>query len=147
MQTYIIRRLLLVIPTLLIVSMFVFAIARLIPGDVLDLMIAEQEPSQVEVSRADLIKKLGLDVPIHIQYIRWLGNIILHGDLGESLWTSRKVTEEIFQRAPVSAELGILALITSIIGGISLGIYSAIRQDTIGDYIGRSLSILSLSLP
>jgi len=101
-------------------------------------------------------EQLGLDVPIWQQYLRWLGvwpqkngsiSGVLEGDLGKSLWSERIIRDEILQRVPISLELGIVALITALLMAFPIGIYSAIRQDTIGDYIGRSFAILCIGIP
>jgi len=92
-------------------------------------------------------EKLGLDVPVHIQYGRWIGDIILHGDLGKSMWTRRSATKMIMERLPVSLELGSLAIIIALFISIPIGVYSAVRQDTVGDYIGRSFAIACIALP
>lgn len=148
MSAYIIRRLILIIPTFLIVTMIIFFTIRLIPGSIIDLMLAEQatvvDPT-VDV-RADLEQRLGLDVPIHVQYVRWIGNVF-RGDLGNSLWKNYPVTEELIHRFPVSFELGILAIIISLLISIPIGTYSAIRQDTIGDYLARSFAIICIAIP
>lgn len=91
--------------------------------------------------------KLGLDRPILVQYGSWLSNIVLHGDLGNSLWTNVPVLDEIRFSIPVSFELGALGLVLALIIALPIGIYSAIRQDTIGDYIGRSISIFFIAVP
>ena len=146
MRAYIIRRLLLVIPTLLFVTVIVFFSIRLIPGDVIQLMAAEQE--WVAGKGADAIRhELGLDVPIHVQYGRWMERIVMHGDLGNSLWTGRPMIEQIIAKIPVSFELGFLALIIAQLIALPVGIYSAIRQDTVGDYTGRSMAIAMIALP
>jgi len=153
MRAYVIRRLLLIIPTLFIVTVIIFFTVRLIPGDVIDQMIMEAGPESVgvteeeqEANREALRQKLGLDMPIHIQYGRWMGGI-LQGDLGKSLWTGRPVTGDIIQRFPVSLELGLIALVVALLISLPVGVYSAIRQDTWGDYVGRSIAILAISLP
>jgi len=89
---------------------------------------------------------LGLDVPLHEQYFRWMGNM-LQGDLGRSLVSNRPLTEELRTRLPVTLELSVLSLFFTLVCSIPLGIYSAIRQDTVGDYVGRSLSIAFLAIP
>ena len=155
MRTYIIRRILLTIPTLLMVTMLVFSSIHFIPGDILDLLMSSSvsqasgaETSSGGVTREWLEKKLGLDVPIHIQYGRWLGNILLHGDLGTTLTTDEPVWETFVRpRIPVSLELGLIALLILLLLAIPIGTYSAIRQNTLGDYAGRGLSILMLSIP
>ena len=79
--------------------------------------------------------------------MRWVGNIILHGDLGTSIWKSTPVSQEIMARIPVTIELGLLSLITALVISFPIGVYSAIRQDTGGDYIARSFAILCISVP
>ncbi len=146
MRAYIIRRLLLVIPTLLLVTVIVFFSIRLIPGDVIQLMAAEQE--WIAGKGAEAIRhELGLDVPIHVQYGRWMERIVMHGDLGNSLWTGRPMVEQIIAKIPVSFELGFLALIIAQLIALPVGIYSAIRQDSGGDYVGRSMAIAMIALP
>lgn len=148
MSSYLIRRILLIIPTLFLVSLLVFFIVRLVPGSIVELMAAEMiEESAVEVNPEVIRKMLGLDTPIHIQYVRWITGIITRGDLGKSLWTERPVTEEILTRLPVTFELGAFALIISIIISLPVGFYSAIRQDSAGDYFGRVFAIGMLAVP
>ena len=151
MRAYIIRRLLLTIPTLLLVTIIVFMAARLIPGDVVDQMIVQygdtrEEGESLEMTRQWLRHELGLDLPLHIQYGRWLGGVF-RGDVGKSLWTGVSTAESIFEKFPVSFELGLLATIIALIIAIPIGIYSAIRQDSIGDYITRSFAIACIALP
>lgn len=137
------------IPTLLLVTILVFLLVRFIPGSVIDLMVGEM--ISATVSSADLTAEtlkdiLGLDEPIHVQYGHWLSGVV-RGDLGSSLWTHRAITEEILRSLPISLELGILAIITSMLIAIPIGVYSAVRQDTWGDYVGRTVAILAISLP
>jgi len=150
MSTYIIRRLLLIIPTLLLVTIIVFLSVRFIPGSIIDMMTSQMTLEALDIEgqtpREYITHILGLDEPIYMQYGKWLGHVLV-GDLGRSLWTDRKITEEILHRLPISLELGILALITSMMIAIPIGVYSAVRQDTIGDYFGRSFAILCISLP
>ncbi|HEY0819231.1 MAG TPA: ABC transporter permease, partial [Rhizobacter sp.] len=98
-------------------------------------------------SREQVIAALGLDKPMWEQYVTWVSNIVLRGDLGNSLWQNSPVTEFLKARMPVTFELGLLALIVGLMIAIPIGVYSAIRQDTAGDYIGRSFSILLLAVP
>ena len=148
MRAYVVRRLLLILPTIFLASLIVFFIIRLIPGTVIDLMLAQHDVSaSLEQDRAMIESALGLDVPIHIQYGRWMGNIILHGDLGNSLWSNTPVVDDIIAKIPVTFELGLMALIVALLIAFPIGIYSAIRQDTIGDYIGRSFAILCVAVP
>jgi peptide/nickel transport system permease protein len=143
LRQYIIKRLLLIVPTLLLVSAIVFSLTRLIPGDVVVLMFEEKAYAKdLDALRA----KLGLDKPLYIQYGAWLGKVV-QGDLGESLWTKRPVLEEIVRRLPVSAELGALAIVVALCLALPIGVLSAIRQDTVQDYTARSLAIVGLSVP
>jgi peptide/nickel transport system permease protein len=148
MLNYLIRRLLALIPTLLFASMIVFCVVRLVPGDVIDLMLSENDFSSTDLeTRSQIEEALGLDKPIYIQYWYWIGNIVRHGDLGNSLWQDTAVVDDIFARLPVTIELGILSLLVALFIAIPIGIYSAVRQETVFDYIGRSFSILALAVP
>ncbi len=147
MMFYFLRRLLALIPTLLIASVIAFCVVRLVPGDVLDLMLSQNAHSSGTIEdRAQLEKALGLDRPLYVQYFEWLGNV-LRGDFGASLWRNIPVLEEVATRLPVTLELGVLALLLALLIGVPTGIYSAIRQETLGDHIGRSFSILALAIP
>jgi peptide/nickel transport system permease protein len=147
MQAYIVRRLLALIPTLFFASLIVFVTVRLIPGSVIDLMLSQNDISADKVSRDQLISTLGLDKPMWEQYGRWIGGILLHGDFGRSLWQNTPVAELLQARLPVTFQLGFMALIVALTVAIPIGAYSAIRQDTMGDYVGRSFSILMLAVP
>jgi peptide/nickel transport system permease protein len=143
MRQYVLKRLLLVVPTLLLVSVIVFSLMRMIPGDVVVLMFEEKAYAEdLEALRA----KLGLNRPIYAQYGIWLGRVA-QGDLGESLWTKRPVLEELARRLPISAELGAMAITFALCLAMPIGVLSAIRQDTLKDYAARSLAIMGLSIP
>ena len=145
MHTFIIRRILALLPTLIFTSIIVFASIRLIPGDVIDLMLAQNDISTGN-DRAVIEAALGLDKPIYMQYFLWVGDI-LQGDLGRSLWQNTPVTEQLALTLPITFELGALALIVALSVAIPIGIYSAMKQDTMGDYIARSFSLLMLAIP
>lgn len=147
MQAYIIRRLLALIPTLFFASVIVFVTVRLIPGDIIDLMLSSNDIGANKKSREQLEMALGLDQPMVTQYFRWIGALLFHGSLGQSLWQSTSVMEEILHRLPVTFELGLMSLIVALIVGIPIGVYSAVVQDTVGDYIARSFAIIALALP
>lgn len=147
MQAYIARRLLALIPTLFFASVIVFVTVRLIPGDIIDLMMSQNDISAGKKDREALQAALGLDKPIYLQYFRWIGAILFSGDMGKSLWQNTPVTEQLLQRLPVTFELGLLSLLVALSVAIPIGVYSAIRQDTAGDYITRSFSILMLAVP
>ena len=147
MRGYILRRLLALLPTLVLASLIVFVTVRLIPGDVIDLMLSQNDVSADKRSREQLISALGLDVPMWQQYFRWIGAIVLHGDLGNSLWQGTPVTSQLLARLPVTFELGAIALAVGLVIALPIGVYSALRQDTPGDYLARSFSILLLAVP
>jgi len=147
MQAYIARRLLALIPTLFFASLIVFVTVRLIPGSVIDLMLSQNDISAGKASREQLISALGLDKPMWEQYGRWMGGILLRGDFGQSLWQNTPVAELLQARLPVTFQLGFMALLVALTVAIPIGAYSAIRQDTAGDYVGRSFSILMLAVP
>lgn len=149
---YVIRRLALSVVTVVVASFLVFTLMRLTPGTVVDAMIAQyrgMNPEQIDVdrARADIERSLGLDRPFLTQYGRWIAGIVLRGDLGESLWRRTPVLREIAARWPVTAQLGLLAFIISQLIALPIGIYSAVRQDTLGDYLGRSFAILAIAVP
>jgi peptide/nickel transport system permease protein len=143
LRRYIAKRLLIAIPSLLIASLIVFTLPRLIPGDAVQLMLAEKAYAKdIDELRA----KLGLDRPLYVQYFEWAGRA-LRGDFGESLWTRRPVLEEIGQRLPVTLTLAVLALTFALAIAIPVGVVSAARQDTLADFVARSTAILGLSVP
>ena len=100
-----------------------------------------------EIDRAALERRLGLDVPVYVQYGRWVGGIFLRGTLGQSLMGGDTVEQSIAQRLPVTIQLGLMAIVIGLVIAVPVGIYSAIRQDTAADYVGRSLAILGLATP
>jgi peptide/nickel transport system permease protein len=143
LKRYVVKRLFVAIPSLLIASLIVFALPRLIPGDVVQLMLEEKAYAKdVDELRA----KLGLDRPMYVQYVEWLGRVA-RGDLGESLWTRRPVLEELARRIPVTMTLGACATVFAVLIALPVGIVSAARQDTLKDYVARSAAVLGLSVP
>ena len=161
MRAYLIRRLLLIVPTLWILTTLVFLSVRFLPGDTVDAIIGEVEAQGVEVDRAAIERMLGLDVPAWVQYGRWIGvlptphwitgesefNGFLQGTLGDSLLGFRSVEEKIIDRLPVTIQLGVMAIVIGLVIALPVGIYSAIRQDTAADYAGRSIAIIGLATP
>jgi peptide/nickel transport system permease protein len=155
MRVYIIRRLLLIIPTVLLTSIIIFITIRLIPGSIIDIMV-EQFGAYAKVDRAAVENELGLNVPIYIQYGRWVGVVpqadgkisgVMEGNLGDSLWHGTPVISEIESSWPVTFELAVLGLIISQAIALPIGIYSSIRQDTWGDYVARTFAILCIAVP
>ena len=147
MRAYAIRRLLALVPTLLFASLIVFLTVRLIPGDVIDLMLSQNDISADKQSRKQLEAALGLDTPLPLQYLKWIAAILFEGSLGRSLWQNTPVTSLLAERMPVTFELGLLAMLVAVAVALPIGILAAIRQDTAGDYVGRSFSILMLAVP
>jgi len=143
MRSYVLRRLVIAVPSLLIASLIVFVLPRLIPGDVVQLMLQEKAYGK---DLDDLRAKLGLNRPIPIQYVEWLGKIV-RGDLGESLWTRQPVWGEVVRRMPVTLMLGAMAIVVALLVGIPIGVLSAVRQDGVIDFVARSGAILGLSIP
>ena len=149
MRAYIIRRLFLMIPTLFILTILVFLSLRFIPGDVIDIMQARMESDEMmtALDREAMERQLGLDVPVYVQYGRWMGGILLHGTLGNSLISGYRIEERIIGRLPVTIELGVLAIVIGLLIALPVGIYSAIRQDTVTDYVGRTIAITGMAMP
>ncbi len=149
MRAYVVRRIVLIIPTLLLVTIFVFLSVRFIPGDAIDQLVAEinvENSMSYQEARSRLEAQLGLDKPIYVQYWTWLTHVI-RGDLGTSLRNERSIVADLADKVPISIELGLWSIITGLIIALPIGIYSAIRQDTLGDYAGRTVAILMMSVP
>ncbi|HYR72810.1 MAG TPA: ABC transporter permease [Candidatus Acidoferrum sp.] len=144
MKQYLLRRLALAIPTLFLVSVLVFALMRLMPGDVATRMV---EGHTYAPTLAALRHDLGLDRPVHAQYLEWIGGIVTRGDFGRSYWTRQPILDEFVRRFPVTLELALLTIVVSVVLGVLVGIVSAVRQDSVSDYVGRILAILALSVP
>jgi peptide/nickel transport system permease protein len=144
MKRYVLRRLGLAIPTLAFVSVIVFAMMRLMPGDVVTRMVEGQAYAPtIEALR----KELRLDRPAYQQYLEWIGGIVLRGDFGNSYWTRQPIRDEFVARFPVTLELAALTIVVSVVLGVLVGVVSAVRQDSLSDYVGRVLAILALSVP
>jgi peptide/nickel transport system permease protein len=107
------------------------------------------EPTNLDLAanRQIIMHALGLDAPVYIQYVRWVSNIVFHGSLGTSLWDSTNIASDIMQRLPVTMELGIMGVLFGIMISIPIGVFAAIRQDTISDHVLRSIGIILISLP
>ena len=146
MRAYVIRRLLLIVPTLFILTTLVFLSVRLIPGDVIDAMVGDMQ-NHTGFDRAALEHRLGLDVPVHVQYARWMRDLLWGGTLGVSLWDAVGVEESLRAGLPVTLGLGFLAILIGLVIALPVGIFSAIRQGTFTDYAGRSVAIIGLATP
>ncbi len=143
MHLYLARRLLLVIPTLLGVTIVVFLMVRLLPGDAVSML---QQDYAYARDADELRARLGLDLPVHVQYFAWLGGL-LHGNLGTSLRSNEPVTIELSNRMPVTTELGLMAMAIGLLIAVPVGVISAVRQDSRTDYVARGVAIGMLAIP
>ncbi|MDE0100358.1 MAG: ABC transporter permease [Truepera sp.] len=145
MTTYVARRLLDLFIVLLGVSIIVFLMIRLIPGDAVEIMLGAN--TDITPERVDAIRRrLGLHQPIVVQYLHWFGGVV-RGDLGESIWTGRPVAGEILARLPVTLEVTGLALAFALLVSLPLGVLAARARGGLGDVAVRILSIVGLTLP
>ncbi|KQZ87029.1 peptide ABC transporter [Mesorhizobium sp. Root157] len=143
MYTYIAKRLLVAIPTLLIISIFVFSLQKLLPGDpVLAMAGEERDPEVIEYLR----EKYRLNDPVPLQYVHWLGNAV-QGDLGISLRTNLPVLTLVGQKLPVTIQLAIMSMIFAFAIGIPMGILAAVKKNTALDYIANVVALSGLSIP
>ncbi|MHA6692659.1 ABC transporter permease [Devosia sp. A449] len=139
----ILRRILLAIPTLIILSMIIFGLQRMLPGDPIMTMMAEESDPQV---LAFLRDKYRLGDPVPIQYLAWVGNV-LQGDFGRSLRTGLSVSDMILQKLPITVQLATMAMIMAMLIGIPAGIIAAVRKNTIVDYATNTVALSGMSIP
>lgn len=145
MGRYILKRMFMTIPVLIGISLLIFLLMRLIPGDVIDSLLGLEATLSPEV-RETLRKVLGLDAPLHIQYLRWIGDL-LQGDLGRSLRTGHLVAETLLYRIPVTVELTILSVLLALVFAVPLGVLSAVFPHGKIDFLVRFLGLIGLSFP
>ncbi|MEW6671272.1 MAG: ABC transporter permease [Thermodesulfobacteriota bacterium] len=143
MSAYFLRRFLILIPTLLGVSIIVFLMLRLTPGDPAELLLGERA---TESALQEVREHLGLNKPLHIQYGLFLKRL-MKGDLGETIWTRQKVWVEVKQRFPATIELSLVALCISCFFGVLFGIVSATRQYSLFDYLSMLGALAGVSMP
>ncbi len=151
MLRYLGHRLLHLLPTLALVSLLTFLALRVLPGDAAILMVVGGGPSEASTSVAQeelgqLRASLGLDAPWPLQYGRWLGDVLTL-DMGRSLVSGRDVWGDVARKLPVTVELAALATLVALLVGLPAGLFSALRQDTWGDYVVRVLALGGISLP
>ena len=145
MFAYIVRRLGLMLVTLIGISIIIFVLLRIVPGNIVDILF--DAAGYVDpADKANLQRDLGLDQPIAVQYLHWIWGL-LHGDLGYSYVSEKPALDEILPRIPITARLAALSLCFSASIGIPLGVLSAVRQGTRLDYVLRVVSLSGLSLP
>ncbi|MEA2528596.1 MAG: peptide/nickel transport system permease protein [Thermomicrobiales bacterium] len=145
MTKYIFRRVLLLIPTLIGMSILIFLMLRLLPGDIVDI-IAGTDSQTDSAARERLRESMGLADPIPVQYVKWIGNL-LQGDPGNSLRSGKPVGELLWRALPVTTELALLAMIIATVVAIPLGVISAVKRDTALDFGARVTGLVGLSLP
>jgi peptide/nickel transport system permease protein len=146
-RTYILKRLLLVVPTLLGVALIVFLIMRVIPGDVALMILGGDDGGRIDQTQVDALRRqLGLDQPLIVQFGTWLWGVVRF-DFGNSLWTGQPIAHELAIRLPLSLQLALMATFVSVLIAIPLGTLAAVRQDSWVDYVVRVVSIGGLAIP
>ncbi len=145
MAQYLLRRVLLIIPTFFIVSVIVFSMIRLIPGDIVDQML-EDRGGIYGIDHEEIRERMGLNRPIYVQYLSWASNFIT-GDFGSSLWNKRSGLDEFKRRFPVTFQLAVMTIVLASVWGVFVGIVAAVRQDTVFDFLLRTVSVIGLSIP
>ncbi|MGH7324769.1 MAG: ABC transporter permease [Candidatus Rokuibacteriota bacterium] len=149
MRTYVLRRLLMFGPTLVGVSIVIFVLMRMVPGDIAQILVYQtgSESSAIQQKQIQQIRaELGLDQPLVVQYLGWVAGV-LRGDFGYSYSQRRPVNQILVERFPRSMELAVLTLLFAVVWSVPLGVVSAVRQNTWADYLVRVVSISGLSLP
>ena len=148
MQAYIVKRVLLFIPTVLLLTALVFVLMRLIPGDpALNILVGPEKDYDYTQEELDRLRaELGTDKPIYEQYVRWIWGI-LHWDFGITFYSKTPVADDITRTFPVTLELAIIAILASTLVAVPLGMLSAVKQDTVLDYCARVLTIVGISVP
>lgn len=147
MGPYLLRRMLLMAPTLIIATFLVFALLFLSPGDPVLMLVPIDELNQLSAEEMDQLReKLGLDQPIYAQYADWLG-AVLRGDLGRSIHQRRPVVDLLAARFPVTLELALLSVLVASTVAIPIGVYTAVKPGGIGDFIGNIVALMGVSAP
>jgi len=143
MFAFLARRLTSIVPTLFVVSMLVFGLQLLLPGDPATVLAGEEADAQ---AIAEIRAAYGLDQPIHVQYLRWIGGV-LQGDFGQSMRIGLPVRDLVLDKLPVTLQLGAMAFVIACLIGIPMGILSAVRKDSGWDYAANAISLWGLSTP
>lgn len=147
MRQYALKRIGLIIPTVLLVTVIVFTVMRLIPGDPALVILSEGDASFTQEELDALRKELGTDRSIVIQYVDWVGGLV-QGDLGTSYWRKGlPVTELLGDRVPRTLQLAVMAIVIAVIFAVPLGVISAIRPDSPIDYFSRIIALVGISIP
>lgn len=150
MLSFMLRRVAYMIPTLFLISVVAFMIIALPPGDYLTTLIAQMrsQGGGVDPGRIAALKvRYGLDSPVYVQYLKWISAIVLHGDFGESFQLNRSVADVLGQRLPLTVTIAVFTLFFTWLIAFPVGVYSAVRQYTVGDYIATTIGFLGLAVP
>jgi peptide/nickel transport system permease protein len=145
MGRYLLRRLILLIPTVIGMSLLIFFMVRLLPGDFVDALMG-MDPQATEEAKAELRRVYGLDASIPVQYARWVGEVF-RGNLGQSFRTRQPISQLLLQSLPITLELAVVALLLSVVIAIPLGIVSAVRRNSQADFLARVTGLIGLSFP
>ena len=147
MRQYAVKRIALIIPTVLLVTIIVFTVMRLLPGDPALVILSEGDASFTQEELEDLRRQLGTDRPIVVQYVDWIGGLV-QGDLGTSIWRSgQPVTKLVGDRVFRTLELAVLAILIAVVFAVPLGVISAIKPDSVIDYFSRVVALIGISIP
>ena len=147
MRQYAVKRVALIIPTVLLVSIIVFTVMRLLPGDPALVILSEGDAAFTQEELEDLRRQLGTDRPIVVQYVDWIGGLV-QGDLGTSIWRSgQPVTKLVGDRIFRTLELAVLAILIAVVFAVPLGVVSAIKPDSLIDYLSRVIALIGISIP
>ena len=146
MQQYAVKRIALFIPTILLITIIVFVVMRIVPGDPALAILSEGEAQFTQAELDKLRQELGTDQHIALQYFKWIGNV-LTGDFGNSFWFKAPVMEELKDRIPVTIELAVLSIVLAVLVAVPFGILSAINPDSLLDYLARTVTLVGIAIP
>ena len=146
MQQYALKRIALFFPTILLVTVIIFVVMRLIPGDACIAILSDGEATYTQEELHDCRVELNLDNPLVIQYFDWIGGAV-QGDFGDSLWFKAPVMEELAERIPVTVEMTVLAMLIAVVFAVPLGIVSALKPESWIDYAARIFTLAGISMP
>ncbi|MCH8802031.1 MAG: ABC transporter permease [Chloroflexi bacterium] len=146
MQQYAVKRIALFIPTILLITIIVFVVMRIVPGDPALAILSEGEAQFTQAELDKLRQELGTDQHIAVQYFKWIGNV-LTGDFGNSFWFKAPVMDELKDRIPVTIELAVLSIVLAVLIAVPFGILSAINPDSLLDYGARTVTLVGIAIP
>ena len=146
MQKYAAKRIALFLPTVLLITIIVFVVMRLIPGDPALAILAEGDAEFTMEELRALQRELGTDRPIVVQYFEWIGGVV-RGQFGDSLWFKSSVMTELKDRIPVTIELAVMAILLAVVTAVPLGVLSAVKPNSKLDYGARVFSLTGIALP